>query len=58
MAKCMKCGSKYRMNSNRIPTCKTCRYKERELDSFVKWEEKLEASMGPKPDYVQAGGPQ
>jgi hypothetical protein len=52
MAKCESCGGKYRMNCNRVPTCRPCRDREKEIASFVKWEEKFEESMGPVPDYV------
>ena len=55
MAKCIECGCKYRMNANRLPTCRDCRRDAKEAESFAKWEEKFEASMGPKPDYVKGG---
>jgi len=53
MAKCIECGQQYRMNANRTPVCAACRRDAKELEQFVKWEERLEASMGPKPDYVR-----
>jgi hypothetical protein len=55
MANCVKCGCKYKMNANRTPTCALCRRDARETEQFCKWEERFEASMGPKPDYVTFG---
>lgn len=55
MANRCKCGCTIKANWTQIrfDSCKQCRDREKLVEAIAREEEKLEAEMGPVPDYVR-----